>query len=405
MSFWEDKPVSIKKDLKIKSSNQILSNEHLLEKINNELENNKIQLEYSIIINPSSEERDIMLNFINKNYRSKNENLTLNYSKELLDYYIREDTLCILFYPKKLDKEHLIIGDKLIGLIMGQKNNVYVRDFMCFKNYSCIDVDFLCLKEQFRNMHVSSYMINIITKVCIERNNIGTAIYTVNKKLRVTNFSKKTYYHRPINVLNLLSTEILNSNDNSLDSVTLFQKLYNSFSYSKNFINKVKLEYILETDNIEYIQEIHDKLLIYCRDKYDIYDYKSVNDIIKIFKNKAFHKFIIRDANNKIIDFICLYNLETKNVEKNILSRNGHLYCMFISNDELYYTSYILELISEYIYKNDIFDLITVMDIFDINDEDYSKLKLLKGSADLYYYFYNVNLSPIDKYRNGLVTI
>ena len=416
MSFWLNKPVFVNQDF---TSDYIVSAENLVKNTTNEITNSKVQLEYDIILNPDDNQKLKLVDFINNNYSTNDSDLVLKYSKRLLDYFITNDSLCVIFYPmgtkESFNNEELF--DKMIGLVMGRKQCIYIKELPdkynnqtnFFKSYNCIDVDFLCLIKQLRNMHVSSYMINILTNQCVIRYNmqIYSAIYTVSKRLCVNSFCKKTYYHRPLKIHNLLQSEMIHNNSN----LTLLQKLYNTFSYPIKLLENVVLQYIntlnLNENGLNILANaLHDKLLTYNQNNYNIYEYKSQHDILKMLTNDIFHKFIVIDKNtNEILDFMCLYHLDTRNLKYNVISRNGYLYSMFFKKYETMYISYIFELVSEYCYKNNIFDMIITMNIYDIKPDQYKFFKLLKGSADLYYYMYNINTPNILPWKNGLVTI
>ena len=150
---------------------------------------------------------------------------------------------------------------------------------------------------------------------------------------------------------------------------------------------------------------IHDNLLNYNKVNHDIYEYKSRTDIEKMLSNPVFHKFIIRNKGGDIVDFVCLYNLDTYNIKTKTSSRNGHFYSMFLHDNSSTYMSYVLEIISEYCYKNNVFDLLTIMNVLNVKPEEYRFYKLLRGSASLYYYVYNIEIPHIQSHKNGLVTI
>jgi hypothetical protein len=181
--------------------------------------------------------------------------------------------------------------------------------------------------------------------------------------------------------------------------------VYNTFSYTKDFFENYNLEYYTNIDDINTINIIHDNLLAYNEKKHDIYEYKSKTDIMKMLTNPIFHKFIIKNKTGQIVDFICLYNLDTYNTITKTSSRNGHFYSMFLNDNSTSYMSYILEIVSEYCYKNNIFDLLTIMNILNVKPEEYKFYKLLRGSASLYYYVYNIEVPYIQSHKNGLVTI
>jgi len=402
-SFWTNKPVRINKQEF--TSNLIVSADTLLENSDNEIKMSKIQLDYDVVLNPDDDCKNNLLKFINDNYGDDNSNLVLQYSKNLLDYFINPDSLCIVFYSK--ERKY----NKMIGLIVAKKHNLVIRDDVLeFKTYNCIDIDFLCLIKQLRNLHVSSYMINVVTKECMLQydKQVPCAVYTVNKRLKVDNFCKKTYYHRPLQIENLLLTDMLDVNDNdnlNFEQTTkLLKKLYNTFSYNKDFFKNYNLEYYTTSNNLDH-NLIHDNLLNYNKVNHDIYEYKSRSDIEKMLSNPVFHKFIIKNKTGDIVDFVCLYNLDTYNIKTKTSSRNGHFYSMFLHDNSSTYMSYVLEIISEYCYKNNVFDLLTIMNVLNVKPEEYKFYKLLRGSASLYYYVYNIEIPRIQPHKNGLVTI
>lgn len=404
MSFWINKPINVEQKLYVNSS-FIFDSKTLLSKIENEIEQCKIKLDYNIIFGSQLDDNlklDI-LDFINDNYNNVNDELSLHYSKDLLDYYITSNTMCILFYPKgKISKQ------TIIGFVCGRPQTICIKDSNTpnsFKQYNSIDVNFLCLVQKLRNLHVSSYIINIITRECLINYNqtINCAAYTVSKSLRVKHFSKKKYYHRPINVDNLIQSNLIIQEK----ELSILKKIWESFSYKPNFLKNYTFT-LFQSENFD-IDSIVDQLyyLINYNNKlnYDIYDQKTKSDIKNILTNKSFYNFLIIDkTTNQIQDFISLYNLVTKNLITNSHSRNGYLYILTTKeNDD--YKSCIIEYISEYCYNHDLFDMITIMDIMEQGVDKYKRLKLLNGTGELYYYLYNINLYDIEPFKNGLITI
>jgi hypothetical protein len=255
-------------------------------------------------------------------------------------------------------------------------------------------------------------MINVITKECMLQydKTVPCAVYTINKRLKVDCFCKKIYYHRPLQIENMLSSEMLDVNgDDTIQrdqKIKLLEKLYNSFSYSKDFLKQINLEYYtIIQPNKDIVDLIHDNLLNYNQNNHDIFEYKPKQDIVKILENPIFHKFIIKNQAGYITDFICLYNLDTFNIKTKNTSRNGHFYSMFLHDNSPTYMSYILETISKYCYDNNVFDVLTIMNVLNIKAEEYKLYKLLPGSASLYYYTYNIEIPNINPHKNGLVTI
>ena len=122
-----------------------------------------------------------------------------------------------------------------------------------------------------------------------------------------------------------------------------------------------------------------------------------------ILKNPIFYKFILRNNKNEIIDFVCIkWFYITNNKEKDkFYSKNGKYYCSFYSNSSSLYISYILEAISEYCYRNNILDIITLEDFFTGDETNY--FKLIKKCAR-YYYIKNIKTSfVVNSRKNGLI--
>lgn len=119
---------------------------------------------------------------------------------------------------------------------------------------------------------------------------------------------------------------------------------------------------------------------------------------LRIFlQTRVFHNFIIRDMNRNIVSFISLFRLDTYNDLTKYTQKSGYYYYMFLND-----TVNDLEFVSQFIYKNDIFDIITFGDIFNI---DYKSIKCIQGSSILKYYWFNMVCKFSNSYENGLITI
>lgn len=406
MSFWSNKPLEINSD----NINYILDSDVLLSKIDREITNSKILLDYHIVLSPENELKSHLLDFINNNYNQSDSNFTLSYSLSLFNYYITPDTLCILFYPHN-KKPKNITTQNMVGFICGRPTTIYIKDESSFKQYKTIDVNYLCLIKQLRNLHLSSYIINILTKECILKFNktIYCASYTVgNQSLKSPSFSNKTFYHIPINIENLTNSKLINLNKD----ITSLKKMFETFYIDKDFLKGYQFIYLTKdylSQNPNYltniVNEIHDKLIQVNKLNYNIFDYKSKTDIKNILLNDSFYNFIIiNPKTSEIKDYICLYNLITKNTTNNVLSRNGYFYIlMTLENDD--YKFNIIEYISKYSYENNLFDMITVMDIMKNGYLKDKHFKILNTSTKLYYYIYNIRLQEIQPFKNGLITI
>lgn len=384
-SFWENKPLYIED---MSSFNQILTNSELLDKINQEIDSSRYQLDYKVYNNvdlTNSNKLDSIQAFINKNYITSTDSaFKLVYSTELLKFCLH-NSLLIEFSPKNKQ-------DTVIGYIVGKKVDLRIKD----KSLPCLEVNFLCLMPKLRSLGVSSYMINVLTRECVDRYNIGIAHYTIGTRINSPHFGEKQFYHRLLNIDNLNNAGFYASNED----LNLHKRICNTFNYKYNYNTKHSITYINNDDsNIELITHLYAKYLEYCEETYDIYEEIDFNTFKSSFSNKEFHHFIIKDkSTDKIKSYVCLFTLDTLNNDRNISYKCGYYYYMWFESKP----QNSLEYIHEYIFKNNIVDIISFSDIFSF---DVSGIKAIRGSSQLRYYLFNMGSQIIENKRNGLITI
>jgi hypothetical protein len=378
-SFWVNKPLEIS-DKEIKT---IVSGKDLINKVNKEIDINKFQLGYSIVNTRdlSNDKFENILEFINKNYvTSDDDSFKLVYTRELLQFYINDDTLILEFYPKK--------SKTIIGYIFGKVSSISLDNQIL----NTSEVNFLCIIPKLRSLGISSYMINVLTREIIMKHNIIMAHYTISNKIKSPHFGEKIFYHRFINIKQLLKTKFVENVDEQL----LIQA-YNNFNISKSFYSKHTIKYIHNeiVDN-HLMETLYNKYMEYCKTTYRIYEHVTIEEFKKTFSNDAFYNFVVYKK-DKIVGYVCLFRLDSRNVQVGEVQRAGFYHYMFLDD-----ISSELEFIHEYIYSNDIFDVITFSDIFEI---DYNKIRCIRGSGFLRYYFYNLKCPSIKNSENGLITI
>jgi hypothetical protein len=404
-SFWSNKPVSITKNTH--EIHTLLSSQDILTLTSNEINLNPFKLHYNVLKlrNLTNEKIDSILQFINKNYVTSNDDkYQLNYSKDLFIFYA-QDAIVLEFYPNN--------KNNVIGYIIGKRSDIILFN----QNYYCSEVNFLCIIPSLRNLKISSYMINVLSREIILHYNINTSHYTISKKIKSSPFSTKQIYHRMLNIQNLYNANFINNNNN-LDEC---KRIFNTFNYSNllnNALNNApyKIQYVNNINvnndinneanndvnndvNNDTIYILYKKYLQYTQSAYDLYENVGFEEFKYTFYNSAFHHFIIR-KNKKIVSYICLFRLDTYNTESKNIYRSGFYYYMFFDNNNIILDY--LEFVNEYIYFYNIFDLITFSDIFNI---ERTKMKCIEGAGELNYYFYNLQVPPIKNSKNGLITI
>lgn len=365
MSFWEKKPLSTSKD--ITKLSIILERDEILDVIEGDIRklNEKIKLKYKIV-NFQNDEQNEILEFINENYKTSNTNLMLQYSKELIEYFIGKEHVIIKFYTA---------SDKLVGVIVGALKKIWVDGKVVY----CIEVDFLCLVSQLRNIHVSSYMISILSRECIFKYDVGLAFFTVGKDISNNKFCTKNYYHK-----------VLNS-----DIMKEVGLLYESYNV-KNSMTKNNNIRIVKTET----KEITRKLDEYNKRQYKIFEIKDEDDVERMVENKCIYTFETDDGDN----MITIYQLDTLNTSNNKKCRNGYIYCCYFKNNDKEYINDIIDKVCKYCYKEDIFDMITIVD-FKSDDKEFEYKGFIQGTGSLNYYMYNAEIFKMNPKDNGLVTI
>lgn len=386
-SFWSNKPVNTNGN--IDKLNNILDAESVLLKIQNELDNSKINLEYNVIdsIDLTDEKIKEIVNFLNINYIASNDNsIKLVYTEELFKFCCN-NAIILEFYPKN--------NKNIIGYILGKKSKINLFK----KIIDTSEVNFLCVIPKLRSLGVSSYMINSLSKELINRCNILSAHYTISNKINSPYFSEKFFFYRFINIFKLVETDFIRD-----VNTKLLIDVYNTFNFKDNFNKKHVLKYIHNEDvDNELLETLYNKYIEYCNDKYDIYESIGIDEFKLTFKNKMFHHFVIFSKDKgKVVSYVSLFRIDSYNKVKRNSHKVGYYYYMFFNGVSVKNLSNCLELINEFIYKNDIFDVITFSDIFDVN---YNDLKCIKGECSLRYYLYNLNCRLIENPRNGLITI
>lgn len=326
--------------------------------------------------------------------------------------------------------------NNIYAVVVLKKQNLFLKDENDFKLYDSVCIDYICkeksivinndnviyeedeipLKTVFSNNLEIKDIINISISTFLKMYNTNTLLcfmYSLNMKKVSYNdditslFCKKYFYYRPISIDKLTKSQILNSVNNN--NRNIFLKIYNTFSYHVSFLKNVKIEFIVDAGKYDEFnlhdlsEELSNKLLEYNRKNKDVFDYIDKDEMYNILKSSLFYKFIIRNNDDEIINFVCIkWSYITNNIgEKKVYSKNGKYYCSFYSNSSSIYISYILEAISEYCYRNDILDIITLEDFFTGDDTNY--FKLIKKCSS-YYYIKNIKTSfVINSRKNGLI--
>lgn len=359
---------------------------------------------YKVVEHPNN---TTVYDFINQNNQSK-----LTFSYQVFDYYINPEDICLTFYNTS-------DPNTPIGIVIAKKSTLLIkhtdRDFVYLNNdhsntfdrRECFRLTFVNVYKRLRTTSFLQHMINHITKYIVTIHPHIDHVYHTSNRRHGSSFAKRTYYFRPIQIDTLLETNVIQTS--ITHTKTLLKRLYNSFSYPKDFVTQVDLQYINSQMNVEdtFCDVFVDNLLqlthAYHNSHSYIYEQVTTDTIRKLLLNPKFHHFIIRNKQNTITDWVCLYettktpNLPNVSVCNPV--RNASTYTFIYTNQ----MSYVLELISEFCYHNNLFDQITIPNLLDLKSYEYTALKLLKTNTMDYFYLINMEMTFVDSHKNGLV--
>lgn len=386
MSFWFNKPIQLRDDYQ-----NILDKKKLIESISKEITDSKIDLDYKIINTQNDTTASEIVDFINKNYETNN--FSYKYTTSLFRYFLGEDSLSFAFYPKN--------KKNMIGFICCVHKELHINTQKCNKIINSIEVNFLCLVPQLRNLHISSHMINILTKESLlYYEDVDCGFYTTSTLLKKPYFSRKFYYFRPLNIDALLDIKLLNDSYNTI----VKKKVYNSYSYIKNMFKNKTIEFYNGSEpESDIMYKIYIKLNLNDIKEYQLYDIKYYEDFKKMFSNKDFYIFVLK-KNGTVTDFICIYRLDIYSRVNNKECKNGILYYTLYEMDNIEYKKSVLEYIFSYCNTHKLFDAITILEHLGLTEKEYYCMKFIKGRS-LYYYMYNRTMDYILSSDNGLITI
>jgi len=367
-NFWADKPVCVDGRRPI---GQIFSAEELVAKISRDISGSKIVLRPTVHMSCDLdiEAQAVLLDFLNTNYVGS-DRTKLMYSAALFSYYLA-DAIVIEFRPEK--------NDKLVGLIVGRRRLLNVASV----ETGFLEVNFLCLIKPLRNLHLAPLMIAILTRECVNRYNISVATYTISAPIASKPFGKKQAFHRPLKLQRLVDTGF-------------FPDYYSQFEKCCKFNNKSSCVMRYFNGSTEMPDGLYSVLTEFNKKTYAIFDAKSEDELRAIFVNSAFHNFVFYES-DRIVNYICLYRLDTYNKIKMQAYKNGYVYISCVSSDK----RGVNDSVAEYCYKNDIFDVLTMTD----DGSNSATLKFIDGTGFTNFYLFNMSVPPIENSKNGLVTI
>ena len=209
-------------------------------------------------------------------------------------------------------------------------------------------------------------------------------------------YAMKNVIHRPLNLRRLIDYKFLPEEYNDDEN----RMIFNTFDKNKEdvlvYIKNKKIE-----DGL--LSLITKRLNKFQSDNFELYKDFSY-DVKVLFENDGFHKFLIFDKNNKLKNFVCMYDFKICNKDNDLSYRGSGIYAMFFKEYKLDNIKESIELIGEYCLKNDIIDLLSFLDVFN-TDDYYKDLKCLVGQSKTKFYMFNYGMKNIKNSKNFFVPI
>lgn len=407
-SFWINKPVNKENHFYKIKNKQIISNKDLYTSSKKESEILKKHLDiHYYVLEKNKKTLNFLQKFLENNYNNTTDNFINIYNISLLHYSLPKNSVILVAYKKrKIDDIYIEVP---IGLITGKRVRIFIEN----KTKNMIEVNYLCVTEEYRGNHLSSFLISKIIQLGIEKyKDTYTGLYTTTNPIaKIKQYTKKKFYHRPINLNLLISLTIIHD-------IKKNDKIYNmlsDFYLDEEFIKDKQLTLFSrkkynDEQYKELINIIYNKLKQYNKTNYKIYKKFNKNEIDKLLKNTSFTNFIIFDKlSGTVTDFLSFYKIDCLNQNnknhKIEYYKDGNLYCYFFQHNSSEYLMPLLNYIMYYIKINEIYDIVTIIDNFSYTSEIYKKYKYLPGDISMNYYMYNLQIQNMEKNFVNLVTI
>lgn len=267
--------------------------------------------------------------------------------------------------------------------------------------------NFLCVHPDYRHKNVSCILIDEMTRR-LHKNGINAGCFTTQKCVPSPTTVMR-YYHRPLNYIKLhksgfcdMIVEKKSDPEQMDDLLQKYQKKFNELSEMPSNYSEMTADNL--SDVFKLYKSFTSRLNIHLK-------FATEHELGYFLLNKFVKSYVIRDKSNNIVDFVSYYTLQSTSLnnsdEEKINEGNLFLYtCNTYSGDSM-----ITNILKIAKYNNvDVFNVFdtsvmstvlltkdTAID-YESDFEDNTKIyehKFLKGSAKLYFNFFNWKCSEI----------
>ena len=369
--FWESQPVpQFNKDSPVEFGE--IWKDHKVEDLPKKpFDLPEEDLEWKDVDMNQQNEIDKLYEFLKTNYVEDEDHMfRFDYSKDFLKWhltspnYFPEWLISIVQLDKKKNKK------KMVGFIAG----IPIKICIYGTDMHLAEIDFLCVKKEFRNKRLAPLLIREVSRRIHVRNQ-WWAVYTSGTMLPKP-FAQTTYYHRNLNVKKLVDIHFtyLPHNMNLARAKNLY-KLPTELPFSgfrQMEVKDVEQVYVL-LENFEKQFKVH-----------GYYDRDQVKHWFVPRKNVVYS--YVREVDGKITDFISFYNLPSSILQHESYKKLMAAYSFFNINTTL--TVKEIMKCALILAKNAGFDVFNCLNIMH-NEEAFTDLLFGKGGGKLKYYLWN----------------
>ena len=328
-------------------------------------------LEWKDVDMTKQNEIDKLYEFLKTNYVEDEDHMfRFDYSKDFLKWhltspnYFPEWLISIVQLDTKKNKK------KMVGFIAGIPIKVCIHGY----DISLAEIDFLCVKKEFRNKRLAPLLIREVSRR-IHMRNQWWAVYTSGTMLPKP-FAQTTYYHRNLNVKKLVDIHFtyLPHNMNMARAKNIY-KLPNELPFS-GFRQ-------MEEKDVEQVFVLLEKF----ESQFKVHGYYDRDQVKHWFlprKNVVYS--YVREDNNTITDFISFYSLPSSILQHESYKKLMAAYSFFNINTTL--TVKEIMKCALILAKNAGFDVFNCLNIMK-NEEAFQDLLFGKGGGNLKYYLWN----------------
>ena len=370
--FWETQPVlQFNKESEVKFGE--IWKDHKVEELPKEpYALPEEGLEWKDVDMTKQNEIDKLYEFLKNNYVEDEDHMfRFDYSKDFLKWHLTSPNYCTDWLVSIVQLDTKKNKKKMVGFIAGIPIKVCIHGY----DIELAEVDFLCVKKEFRNKRLAPLLIKEVSRR-IHLRDKWWAVYTSGTMLPKP-FAETTYYHRNLNVKKLVDVHFtyLPHNMNMARAKNLYklptELPFDGFRPMQE--KDVDQVYVL-LENFEKQFKVHgyyDKALVkhwFLPRKQVVYSY-------------------VRENKEKVItDFISFYSLPSSILQHENYKKLMAAYSFFninttLSVKEIMKCALILA-------KNEGFDVFNCLNIMH-NEEAFTDLLFGKGGGKLKYYFWN----------------